>query len=177
MIPDFTQDHFALFGIERRFALDAEDLDRRYRALQAEVHPDKHAHLGDAEKRLSMQWASRVNEAYQMLRHPIRRARYLLEISGVDAQIETNTAMPHEFLLQQMEWREAVEEARQAGDAHELERLHHRLKRDMAGDYDELGAAIDEARDNTLAAGLLRQMMFQDKLLTEIDAAIELLEA
>jgi molecular chaperone HscB len=177
MSLDFTQDHFALFGMERRYGLDAEDFDRRYRVLQSEVHPDKHAHLGDAERRLAMQWASRVNEAYQTLRQPIGRARYLLELAGVDAQIETNTAMPHEFLLQQMEWREAVVEARDAGDAHELEQLHNRLKREMSAQFAELAAAIDTAHDYPAAAALVRQMMFQDKLLTEIDAAIELLEA
>jgi molecular chaperone HscB len=177
MTVDFAQDHFALFGIERRYALDTDDLDRSYLALQAQVHPDKHAHLGDVERRLAMQWATRVNEANQTLRNPIRRARYLLELAGVDAQIETNTAMPHEFLLQQLEWREAVAEAREAGDGRELDRLHNRLKRDMAAQYAELASAIDVAHDYARGAGLLRQMMFQDKLLAEIDAAIELLEA
>jgi molecular chaperone HscB len=174
---NLAQDHFALFGIERRYAVDLEDLDRRYRALQAQVHPDKHAHLGEVEKRLAMQWATQVNEANQTLRHPIRRGRYLLELAGVDAQIETNTAMPHEFLQQQMEWREAVAEAREVGDQGELDRLHEQLKRDMAKQYGELAIAIDVEHDHARGAGLLRQMMFQDKLLADIDAAIEVLEA
>ena len=177
MNPDFAQDHFTLFGLERRYALDGDDLDRRFRSVQANVHPDKFAHLGDAERRLSMQWATRANEAYQTLKQPVRRARYLLELAGVDPQIEHNTAMPHDFLLQQMEWREAVAEALDAGDAHELEHLHNRLKREMAAQFGDLGEALDARQDYAHAADVVRQMMFQEKLLADIDDAIERLEA
>jgi len=177
MEPEFAQDHFALFGLERRFALDGGALESRYRDLQARVHPDKHAHLGAVERRLSMQWATRVNEAYQTLRQPLKRARYLLEVAGVDPQVEHNTAMPTDFLMRQMEWREAVDEARDGSDAHELERLHNRLKRDMAGQYGVLGDALDAARDYHRAADMVRQLMFQERLLAEIDSAIERLGA
>ncbi len=174
---DFAGDHFALFGLEPRFALDSRELEQRYRELQARIHPDKHAHLGEAERRQSMQWATRANEAYQTLKQPLKRGRYLLELNGVDLQIERNTAMPHDFLLQQMEWREALAEASEAGDADGLEHQHVRLKREMAEQYRSLGEALDSAHDYAQAAGIVRQLMFQEKLLAEIDAAIEVLEA
>lgn len=177
MSLDFTQDHYALLGLPRGYAVDLGELDRHFLDLQSRVHPDKHAHLGDAEKRLAMQWATRANEAYQTLKQPLKRARYLLELVGVDPQIENNTAMPTEFLIEQMEWREATAEAREAGEVHELERLHHRLRREMSGQYAELGEAFDVDRDYKRVADMVRQLLFQEKLLSEIDAAIEGLEA
>ena len=104
------QDHFALLGLPRRYRLDGTDLERRYRDVQSRVHPDKHAHLGDADRRQAMQWATQVNAAYQTLKNPLARGRYLLELAGHDPQVEHNTAMPTEFLVEQMELREAVAE-------------------------------------------------------------------
>jgi molecular chaperone HscB len=177
MSLDFNQDHYALLGMPRAYAIDLAELDRRYLELQSRVHPDKHAHLGESEKRLAMQWATRANEAYQTLKQPLKRARYLLELVGVDPQIENNTAMPTEFLIQQMEWREATAEARDAGKTDELDRLHLRLRRDMTAQYTEIGAAFDAAHDYQYAADMVRRLLFQEKLLSEIDAAIEVLEA
>ena len=103
-------------------------LDQAYRGIQAEIHPDKFAHAGDAEQRLAMQWATRVNEAYQTLRKPFERARYLLELHGIDAMDAKNTAMPADFLMQQMEWREALMEARAGKDIAALQALENELK-------------------------------------------------
>lgn len=109
---DFQQDFFQLFNLPAVFKIDSAALERSFLGLQAQVHPDKFAHLSDAERRLSMQWATRVNEGYQTLRNPLNRARYLLLQHGVDTQEESNTAMPVDFLMQQMEWREALEAAK-----------------------------------------------------------------
>ena len=109
MSIDLTQDYFALFGLPRRYALDEGALEAAWHELQGRVHPDRHAHLSDFEKRRSMQWATRVNEGFRVLRKPLARAQYLLELAGVDAALETNTAMSAEFLMEQIEWREAVE--------------------------------------------------------------------
>lgn len=171
------QDHFTLFGLPRTFAVDRTELDRLYRDVQARVHPDKHAHMSDADRRVAMQWATQVNEAYQTLLNPLRRARYLLELAGHDPRIETNTAMPAEFLMQQMEFREGVAEARAAGDADTLGELHDRLGRETRAQYQTLGKAIDEAKDWQAAGEIVRQLMFQEKLLTEIDEALEAVEA
>src|ERR1043166_6108517 len=108
------QSHFDLFGLQPAFAVDEVRLERAYREIQSRVHPDRFAHAGDAERRASLQWTTRVNEAYRALKNPVQRASHLLELHGVDVAFETNTAMPAEFLMQQMELRERLEEAKEA---------------------------------------------------------------
>ncbi len=171
------KDHFALFGLPRRYAVDRDALEQLFRDLQARVHPDKHAHLGDAERRAAMQWATQVNEAYQTLRDPLKRARYLLHLAGHDPQIETNTAMPAEFLMEQMELREGVAEARESGDVDHLDELHRRLRKEMTTQHERLRETLDDQQDYDGAAQLVRQLMFQEKLLHDIDAALESIEA
>lgn len=173
---DLTADFFSLFGLPKTFRLNLSELDSRYRDVQAQVHPDRFANAAEAERRLSMQWATRANEAYMTLKKPLARARYLLELAGHDLQAESNTAMPADFLMAQMEWREAVGEARSGGDHHELERLFQRLSDEIAGRYDEIAALLDDARDYAAATDRVRRLMFLDKLLYEIDDALASLE-
>ena len=173
---DLRADHFALFGLNRFFRLDLSDLDSRYRDVQAQVHPDRFAHAGEAERRMSMQWATHANEAYLTLKKPLARATYLLHLTGHDIQAENNTAMPADFLMEQMEWREAVMEARAGGDHHELERLYARLRGDIDERFGELGTLIDDTRDYPVAVDRVRRLMFLEKLLHEIDDALASLE-
>lgn len=171
------KDHFALFGLPRRYAVDRDALEQLFRDLQARVHPDKHAHLGDTERRVAMQWATQVNEAYQTLRDPLKRGRYLLHLAGHDPEIETNTAMPAAFLMEQMELRESVAESRESGDSAHLDELHGRLRKEMAGQHERLRETLDDQQDYGSAAEIVRQLMFQEKLLHDIDAALEATEA
>lgn len=173
---DFNADHFSLFDLPRTFRLNAQALDARYREVQAKVHPDKFVQAGDAERRLSLQWATRVNEAYATLKNPLLRASYLLQLAGSDLAAQNNNAMPVDFLVEQMEWREAVAEARATRDHHELEHLHHRLKHGMDQHYDELAVLLDDQQDQVLAADRVRRLMFLEKLLYEIDDAIAALD-
>lgn len=176
MTIDLQQDFFALFGLPRRFEVDELALESAYHDLHARVHPDRHAHLPDADKRRAMQWATQVNEAFRTLRKPLSRALYLLELGGVDAGLETNTAMSPEFLMEQMEWREAVEEAREAADVEELEKLHQRLRSAGKDLYGKLQQSFDADRDLSTAAETARRLMFVEKLQHEIDNALEALE-
>jgi molecular chaperone HscB len=173
---DLTADFFSLFELPRAFRLSVSELDTRYREVQAQVHPDRFAHAGETERRLSMQWATRANEAYQTLKKPLERAKYLLHLAGHDIRAESNTAMPADFLIEQMEWREAVAEAREGRDHHELERLHNRLRSDIGDRFEEIGALLDDARDPVRAGELVRRLMFLEKLLHEIDDALASLE-
>ena len=100
-----AKNHFSLFGLPQAFAIDPAALDSAYRAVQAEVHPDRFAGANDAERRRAVQFSAQVNEAYQTLRAPLARARYLLGLKGIDVGAESNTAMPADFLMAQMEWR------------------------------------------------------------------------
>ena len=137
------QNHFELFGLEPGYALEPERLERAYREIQARIHPDRFAHAGDAERRASMQWTTRVNEAYRTLKSPVERARYLLELNGVDVALETNTAMPPDFLARQLELREALELAEARKDLEALERLRGGLRLEQR----ELTAALAEELD------------------------------
>ena len=170
------QDHFSLFGLSRQQGLDADRLGELYRDILSKVHPDKHAHLSASEQRLAMQWATQVNEAYQTLKDPLKRARYLLDLAGCDARLESNTAMPAEFLMAQMERREAVTEAREAGDTDSLDRLHRQLRKELRGEYDRLQALLDAGNFGE-ATGVVRQLMFQEKLMQDIDEALAELES
>lgn len=168
---DLAQNHFELFGLPERFAVPLEAIERSYHDIQGRVHPDRFAGATDAERRTAMQWATHVNEAYHTLREPLRRARYLLALRGVDPEIETNTAMPAEFLMAQMEWREAVEEAVDAADIDALDRLLARVRRDMHAELDALGRELDEQRNQDAAASV-RRLMFYEKIQADIGDAI-----
>jgi len=174
---NFSTDHFSLFGLTPAFRVDPLALDKRFRELQARVHPDRFAHAGESERRVSLQWATRVNEAYQTLKNPLLRAQYLLDLAGKCLDKENNSAMPPEFLMEQMEWREAVAEARLAREYGELEQLHHRVKQRMTKRYEQLAELLDDQRDYTLAADRVRRLMFLEKLLAEIDDGMAALEA
>lgn len=173
---DFQADHYALLGLPRSFRLDQASLDKRYREIAAQVHPDKFTQAGDAERRISLQWATRLNEAYQTLKKPLSRAQYLLALAGHALDAENNTAMPSEFLMEQMEWREAVAEARLAREHGELEQLHHRVKQRMNTRYEQLGELLDDRHDYAAASDRVRRLMFLEKLLSDIDEAMAALE-
>ena len=176
MSIDLTQDYFSLFELPRAYAVDDHALEAAWHRLQSQVHPDRHAHLPDADRRRSMQWATRVNEGFRTLQSPLTRAQYLLELAGVDAGIETNTAMSAEFLMEQMEWREAVEEARAAGEIADLEKLHTRLMHHSREVRGALERQLDIDHDYAQAADTVRRLMFIDKLQHEIDDALLALE-
>ena len=125
------------------FAVEADALERSYREIQSRVHPDRFAHAGDAERRASLQWTTRVNEAYRTLKDPVQRAKHLLELNGVDVAFETNTAMPADFLAQQMELRESLEEAK---DASALDALRRNLVKDKQLLEKAIAEAIDAKR-------------------------------
>ncbi|MGA1694952.1 MAG: Fe-S protein assembly co-chaperone HscB, partial [Burkholderiaceae bacterium] len=106
----FDQNHFALLGLSPDFQIDLNQLDMARQRVQAVVHPDRFASAGPAQKRLALQWSTRIHEAYETLREPLKRATYLLALKGISVDAEQNTRMPLAFLEQQMEWREALDD-------------------------------------------------------------------
>ncbi|KAF0813102.1 Co-chaperone protein HscB [Andreprevotia sp. IGB-42] len=173
MTFDFSLPHFALFGLPTTFALDRNVLDAAYRKLQAEYHPDRFAAADDAQKRLSLQIATQVNQGYQALKSPLARARYLLQLNGVDTQEETNTAMPVDFLMQQMEWREAIGDAKAARHGDALEALAVEIAAATQTQIAELGQLLDQQQDWLAAAAAVRKLRFLEKLAEEVDDAID----
>ena len=165
--------HFELFGLAPAYALDLQALEGAYREIQSRVHPDRFAHAGDAERRASMQMTTQVNEAYRALRDPVQRAKHLLELNGVDVEFETDTAMPKDFLLQQMEFREQLEEAKTSKN---LELLSQEISREKGAIEQEISEQIDVRKDFREAKTLVRKLMFFDRLEGEVEDAYEALE-
>ena len=165
--------HFELFDLDPAFALDPEDLDRAYRAIQSKVHPDRFVRASDAERRASMQMTTQVNEAYRTLKSPVQRAKYLLELNGVDVGFETNTAMPKKFLMGQMELREQLEEAKSVAA---LQALQQNLSVQKKSLQMQIAEQVDRQKNFVAASDPVRKLMFLERFGEEIDAAYEALE-
>lgn len=174
---DFTRTHFELFGLPTAYALDRGKLDAAYRELQNAVHPDRFAAQPEAEQRVAMQWATQVNEAYQTLKHPVNRGVYLLSLHGIDALHASNTNMAPAFLMQQMEWREAIEEARAGKSADALDILSDDLRGAHRRIEAQLAELIDTTHDYAAATEAVRQLRFMDKLIAEVGDVYEELES
>lgn len=161
---------FELFGLPRRFEQDRAAIDARWKELQREAHPDRFAAQGQAAQRVAMQWSVRINEAYQRLKDPLRRAAYLCELGGAPINAENNTAMPARFLTEQMEWREALDEA--SGEA-ELQALEDQLKRARAETLALIARLLDEDADPQSAAQQVRGLMFIERFGQDVQARFE----
>jgi len=159
-----------LFGLAPACSLEPDALERSYREIQSQIHPDRFARAGDAERRASLQWSAQVNEAYRVLKSPVRRAQYLLEMNGVDVRFETNTQMPTDFLLRQLELREALEAAKHPAA---LDGLQAQVRREKGLLEAAIARLADERKDYAAAAGEVRKLMFLEKLGEEIDQAYE----
>jgi molecular chaperone HscB len=171
-VIDFSQDYFALFGLPMRYRFDPARLDAAYRALQSQVHPDRFAAAGEAERRLALQSSARVNEAYRALKDPVGRAQYLLSLHGVDATAETDTALPLDFLERQLERREAVDEARVARDPERLDALLAGVRAEIGALEPALAETLDAKKSWDSARANVRELQFLSKLAADIDAAI-----
>ena len=161
---------FELFGLPQQYALDRAQLDNTWKAMQREAHPDRFAAEGAAAQRVAMQWSVRINEAYQRLKDPLKRAAYLCELRGVPVQAESNTAMPPAFLIQQMEWRETLEDT-DAPDA--LEALADEVAAERQRVQQSLGQLLDGEGDAGVAVGQVRALMFIERFAAEVDAKLE----
>jgi molecular chaperone HscB len=164
---------FELFGLEPRFQLNSTQLDQQWKQLQKQVHPDQVASQGAADKRLAMQWSVRVNEAYQRLKNPLRRAAYLCELHGAPIRAEDNTAMPHAFLIQQMQWREELDEATGAAS---IEALQQQMALEKQQLLQQCANAIDILSDWTQAAQSVRALMFIERFEHDLDNRLERLD-
>jgi molecular chaperone HscB len=164
---------FVLLGLPPQQALDRALLDERRRSLQARVHPDRFAAEGAAAQRLAMQWAVRVNQAYQRLKDPISRAAYLCELRGVPVDAERNTAMPTAFLMQQMEWREALDDASTPSDVQALDDAVVQEENRMVTTLEQL---LDMQMNTEGAAAQVRALMFVSRFRQDIQRRLDVLD-
>jgi molecular chaperone HscB len=165
---------FELFGLPATFAQDRALMDTRWKELQREAHPDKFAAQGGAAQRVAMHWSVRINEAYQRLKDPLKRGAYLCELNGVPIHAETNTSMPTEFLLKQLEWREALDDAKTAED---IEKIAFEVNKDGREQLLKVEQFIDGVKDFSAAAGQVRSMMFVNRFLAEVEAKADAFDA
>ena len=169
-VASLADNDFVLFGLAEQFAQDLNLLTDKWKALQREAHPDKFAAQGAAAQRLAMQWSVRINEGYQRLKDPLKRAAYLCELRGAAINAENNTAMPTAFLMQQIEWREAADDA--TSDA-QIEVLLKEVSAARQSLLAQCGRALDEANDPQAnvqkAVQLVRSLMFIEKFESELE--------
>ncbi len=167
---NLQSDDFQLFDVPRRFAQERKTLDTRWKELQRQAHPDRFSSQGAAAQRVAMQWSVRINEAYQRLKDPIRRAAYLCELAGTPVEAEDNTAMPASFLMQQMEWREALDEAPTAEEVRALQSQVQTAQHDALARCE---AALDVNHDAGAAALEVRSLMFLVRFGQSIDQRLD----
>lgn len=160
---------FELFGLPQRFAQDRAVVDERWKELQREAHPDRFAAQGAAAQRVALQWSVRINEAYQRLKDPLRRAAYLCELLGAPIEAENNTAMPPAFLVEQMEWREALDEA---GSEEDLEALSDRVLQRRREMLARIGQLLDLEGDAPAAAQQVRALMFIERFAQDVESRL-----
>ena len=161
---------FELFDISAQFAQDRSVLDAQWKALQREAHPDKFASQGVAAQRIAMQWSVRINEAYNRLKDPLKRATYLCELNGAPIQAHTNTSMPPAFMMMQIEWREALEEAETVMELEKIEHQTANYKREQLSKIEQL---IDVEHNYAAAANEVRALMFVARFVDEIEARLD----
>ncbi len=171
-----SKNHFELFDLPAQFSVDLGKLDDNFRRVQSEVHPDRFAAGSSSERLKSMQLATQANEAYQTLKNPTSRARYLLRLKGTDTQEDSNTAMPHDFLMLQMEWRETIEEATDSKDIAALDKLLIETRKTARQFQQDLDIQLGELNALEQASGTVRKLSFIDKVQADIEHAISKLE-
>ena len=168
---------FELFGLPAAFELDRSQIDLQWKSLQREAHPDRFASEGAAAQRIAMQWSVRINEAYNRLKDPLKRAAYLCELNGAAVNAENNTNMPSAFLMQQMEWREALDDCKalKANDAKDeaLEKLLNEVDGSHAQALKQIAKLIDVEHNFPAAVGQVRALMFIEKFAQEVQHQLD----
>ena len=164
---------FELFGLAQQFSQDRAAIDDRWKELQREAHPDKFAAQGASAQRAAMQWSVRINEAYRRLKDPLRRAAYLCELNGAAVNAENNTAMPASLLMQQIEWREALDEAE---TTEKLREIAFQTNEFMREQLSKIEHAVDIKNDFKEAVEYVRSLMFVERFAHEVDARLNQLQ-
>lgn len=170
---NLSKNYFELFGLPVDFIIDGTALAERYRDLQRVVHPDRYANGTEQEQRLSLQQATRINQAYETLRNPVTRAQYLLSLHGIDMQAEKETTRDTAFLMEQLQLREELEQARHADDPESvLDDLMGRIGANIKKLIAQMAIQFEDPSATNLEAAreAVRKMQFLNKLLSEAEA-------
>jgi len=170
-----NSDSFQIFDLPRVFDLDTVLLTKRFHQLMHAVHPDRHAGATEVERRQAMQWSSRINEAYRQLLKPLARAQLLCEIFAGPLDV-LKTAMSPAFLMKQMQWREDFEaiglDANRLDKVEALEAKVNLEGMQITSRFAQTSIALGQSPsvpEANLAADLVRQWMFVEKFLDDIE--------
>jgi molecular chaperone HscB len=170
--------YFQLFGLDSQFNLDTKTLAQTYQNLQRAVHPDRFAHGSEQEKLLAVKKSTLINDAYQTLKNPIRRAEYMLELRNVDMPNEQMSFSDNSFLMRQMELREMLAEVKHADD---IDAAVGEVTQVLESEFEQLFKTMQTQLNentevaNTLACENLRKLKFYQKLHVELDKLEDLL--
>lgn len=170
MSLNLQSNDFEIFGLAPGFSVDLAALDERWKALQREAHPDRFSTADAQAQRQAMQWSVRINEAYRRLKDPLKRASYLCELHGVPIGAEDNTAMPAAFLIQQMQWREELEEAVTGEDMERMLEQVATVRRDMLA---ALAQTADVEKDHPALAKQVRALMFVERFARDVEQRLD----
>lgn len=171
-MSNLNDSDFEIFGLHPGFALDEKLLSQTYLNLQSQTHPDRFASGTAQEKRVAVQWATRLNEAYKRLQNPTERAIYWCELKGQDPRGRQSN-LPPALLMQQMEWRETLEETE---DLDSLEDLLDEVIAQKKASLNKIASEIDEQQDAIAATQTCQGLLFIEKFLVEVKKRIEILE-
>jgi molecular chaperone HscB len=169
-----SENYFAFFGLSASYNLDLIALENNYRKIQSESHPDRFVTASSSEKLASMQTATLANEAYLTLKNPANRAKYLLTLRGYNATDETR--MPADFLMRQMEWREAIDDAKTEKDILALEKLLQEIQVEAKQLQSNLTELLDTKKDYATALDDTRKLIFIDKVCADINKVLAQIE-
>lgn len=170
IVQTLQSNDFELFGLDPSFNQHRAAIDQRWKELQQKAHPDRFASQGASAQRIAMQWSVRINEAYQRLKDPLKRASYLCELNGAPVNAENNSAMPVDFLMQQIEWREALDDAKTAQKLDEIAAKAREYGREQ---LQKIEQSIDIQGDFQSAVTYVRSLMFVERFASEVESRIE----
>ena len=167
------RNYFEVLNMPRVFALDASRLEQNYRDLLSAVHPDRFVTESPEQRRLAMQAATLVNEAWRCLRDPVDRAAYLCRLGGQAIDSTARSTVPADFLAEQMAWREQLDEARDAGDRVAIEALQQKVEDARSSFLEDLGHLIDDQADFPRAASCVSRLMYVDRFAEQVEDALD----
>ena len=179
-MQSLATNYFELFGITPRFKIDMQKLESTFRRLQSEMHPDRYSKHTETEKRLALQHSAKLNDGYRALRSPTSRAKCLIDLATSSPEAttqQTASTLSNSFLMAQMEWREAIEEARTSNNASVLDALSRRLRHKISQQETALTEALDEKKDMKNALQYVNELSFYEKLCEEINNALDKMDA
>jgi molecular chaperone HscB len=167
-----NKNYFEIFSLQQGFDLDLDKLTAEYKKLQAQSHPDKFSDADDASRLQALQLSSMINDAFDVLKSPVKRAAYLLTLNGIDSEEHNQNHLSEALLLQQMDWREQLHSATQEEDLDTIDQLKQVVSLEYEHCIEEFSGKVN-AGDFSTAKPVYNKLQFIQKMLAEINRSEE----